>query len=121
MARQTARPHRQAREVNQPQRKKTAQISSTNNVLQRYMPQQAPSVERPVREAPNAKDAQNFKCAKTKQTVSAAGVFKKKSKVNPHDRKQPRRREVREPTPELDLIAYFHGLPLKSPLNHHAN
>lgn len=118
MARQTTRPHRQEREVNQPQRRKPAQISSNRDVLQRYVPQQASSVQRPVREAPNARDAQNFKSAKNKQTVSAAAIFKKKPKVNLRDKKQHRRREVREPTPELDLVAYFHGMLFKSAFKH---
>jgi hypothetical protein len=120
MTRQTSRPHRQEREVNQPQRRKPARISSTRDVLQRYVPQQASSVQRPVREARNAKDAQNLKSAKTKQTVSAAGIFKKKPKVNPRNEKQHRRREVREPTPELDLVAYFQGMLLKPAFKHSA-
>jgi hypothetical protein len=118
MARQTTRPHRQERKVIQRQRRKPAQISSTHDVLQRYVPQQAPSVQPPIREAPDVKDAQKLKSAKVKQTVSAAGIFKKKSKVNPRDKKQHRRKEIREPTPELDLVAYFHGMLLRSAFKH---
>jgi phosphopantothenoylcysteine decarboxylase len=54
-----------------------------------------------------------LKSAKTKQTVSTAGIFKKKAKANPHDKKHHRRREVREPTPEPDLVANFQGTFLK--------
>jgi hypothetical protein len=114
MARQTIKPHRQEREVNQTRRGKSARISGAQEVVHRYAPKEALSIQRPVRDAPNGKDAQNENSANVKRTVSAAGIFKKKPKVNPREKKHHRRREVREPTPEPELLDYFRGTLLKT-------
>ncbi len=74
-----------------------------------YTAKEASSIQRPIREAPSGSNAQNPKSAKVKQTVSAAGIFKKNPKVDPRDKKQHRRREVREPTPEPDLLDGLRG------------
>jgi hypothetical protein len=117
MARHTIKPGRQEREANQPQRRKSARISSAHEVFNRHVPKLASPVHRPVhrpvREAPNAKDVRNLKREKIRQTVSTAGMFKKKLKVNPHDEKHHRHREVREPTPEPDFVTDFRGTLLK--------
>ncbi len=97
---------RNEREVDQPRWRTSARISSAQEVPMRYVPKEPSSIQRPVREAPNLKDAQNLKNAKVKQIVSAAGIFKKKPKVNPREKKQYRHRE---PTPESDLVADFRG------------
>jgi len=109
MARQTTKPHRQEREVQQAQRRKSTRISRGHGTVHRYAPKEASPVQRPVRESPNGKDAQKPESAKVKHTVSAAGIFKKKPKVDPRDKKQHRRREAREPTPEPDRIDYLRG------------
>lgn len=48
-----------------------------------------------------------MKGVKVKQTVSAAGIFTNKSKVNPRYKKHYR---PREPTPEPDFVADFRGM-----------
>jgi len=103
MARQTVKAHRIEREVNHPQRNISARISGAQEVS-RYLPKEASSIQRPVRAAPNVQDAQHTKTTKIRQTVSAAGIYKKKSKINPRDKKHHRRRE---PTPEPDSFADF--------------
>jgi hypothetical protein len=107
MARQTNKSRRNEREVNQPQRKTSTLISGTQEVPIRCVPKDNSSIQQPVREAPKVKDAQNLKGVRAKQTVSAAGIFKKKPKANPRNKKYHRRRE---PTPEPDLIADFRGM-----------
>ena len=114
MARQTIKPHRQEREVNQTQGRKSARISGAQEVVHRYAPKESFSIQRPVRDAANGKDAQNENSANVKRTVSAAGIFRKKPKVNPREKKHHRRREVREPTPEPELLDYFRGTLLKT-------
>lgn len=95
MARQAVKPHRQEREVNRPQRRKSVRLSGT--------------LHRPVGETLGTRDAQRSKSAKTKQTVSVAEVFMKKPTVNPRDKKHHRRIEAREPTPEPNLLSNFRG------------
>ncbi|KAE9378011.1 hypothetical protein N431DRAFT_170937 [Stipitochalara longipes BDJ] len=104
MARQTIKLHRQEREIQQPQRRKSIRISRAQEPVHRYAFNEASSIQRPVREAPNGNGLQNPTSAKAKQSVSAAGVFKKKPKVDPRDKKHYRRREIREPTPEPNLL-----------------
>lgn len=114
MARQTVKPHRQEREVKQPQQRKSARISGAVEVIHGDVPKEVSSIQRPIRDAPNGKDAQIWKSVKVTRTASAAGVFKKKPKVNPRDKKHYRHREVREPTPEPGLLNYYRGMLLRS-------
>ncbi|PVH80602.1 hypothetical protein DL98DRAFT_515257 [Cadophora sp. DSE1049] len=58
----------------------------------------ARSISPPVERQPTAKDGRK---SKTKQTVSAAGVFKKQQKT---DRRSKKQRKRREETPEPDLF-----------------
>jgi hypothetical protein len=95
------------REVNQLQRRSLARVSGAQQVPSHYVPKEVSSTQRPAREAPNVKDAQNTKGTKIKQTVSAAGIFKKKPKVNPRDKRCHRHRK---PTPEPDSFADFQGM-----------
>jgi hypothetical protein len=116
MAGQTIKARRNEHEANYTQRRTSARISGAQEVFSHYVPKEASSIQRPVREAPNLKDAQHKKSTKIKPTVSAAGIFKKKPKVNPRDKKHHRRRE---PTPEPDSLAAFQGMRFFKPLIKH--
>ena len=103
MARQTSKSRRQEREreVEQP-RRSSRRTSGPKEVATRYV-QELSSVQRP---ACGGKDAQTLKASKAKQTVSAAGIFKKKPKASTRDKKLHRRRE---PTPDPDLMSDVRG------------
>jgi hypothetical protein len=114
MARQTIKARRNEHEVNSTQRRISARISGVQEVSSHYVPQEASSIQRPVREVPNLNDAQHKKSTKIQPTVSAAGIFKKKPKVNPRGKKHHRRRE-----PEPDSFADFQGMKFLKPLIKH--
>jgi hypothetical protein len=113
MAQHTVKPHRQERNVDQPRGRKSARISSAQEVVHRYAPKEAPPIQRQIRHSPNSKAVQNQSNASAKRTVSAAGIFKRKPKGTAREKKHHRRRGVKEQTPEPELLDYFRGTMLK--------
>jgi len=99
MARQTTRPRKHGRAASPLVLRKSPRLPKkpTKVTVARSI---SPAIER----QPVAKDGSK---SKTKQTVSAAGVFKKQQKT---DRRSKKHRKLREETPEPDLFEDLQGM-----------